>query len=128
MRLLFDRMAARPEINIFRALPSAQFAELRRRLVLMVLSTDMSRHFGMLQDVRQAWDSLSHACHRPILHYLSSHLSCVPRVCLSCRHILLPSLPSNRFLIPLYRRFRPRHELGQARQPLLSGLQRRSTR
>ncbi len=74
MRLLFDRMAARPEINIFRALSSAQFAELRRRLVLMVLSTDMSRHFGMLQDVRQAWDSLSHACHRLLLQYLPSNL------------------------------------------------------
>ncbi len=54
LRLLFDQMAARPGINIFRALPAGQFAELRRRLVLLVLSTDMSRHFGLLQDVRQA--------------------------------------------------------------------------
>ena len=30
-----------------------QFSELRRKLVLLVLSTDMSRHFGLLQDVRQ---------------------------------------------------------------------------
>ena len=50
---IFDRMAASPELNIFAQLSGSKFAELRRLLVLLVLSTDMSRHFGLLQDIRQ---------------------------------------------------------------------------
>jgi hypothetical protein len=49
---LFDQLADRPDINIFHQFTASQFAEVRRLLVFLVLSTDMSKHFSLVQDIR----------------------------------------------------------------------------
>ena len=54
--MVFNHMSDRPEVNIFRSLSASEFAELRRMLVLLVLSTDMSKHFSLLQEVRSLVD------------------------------------------------------------------------
>ncbi len=50
--MVFNQMSERPEINIFKSFTASEFAEIRRMLILLVLSTDMSKHFGLLQEVR----------------------------------------------------------------------------
>ena len=50
--LVFDQMAERPDINILRSLSTSEFAEVRRMLILLVLATDMSKHFSLLQEIR----------------------------------------------------------------------------
>ena len=49
---MFSTMAIDRTINLFRSLSSTHFAEIRRLLMTMILSTDMSKHFGLLQDIK----------------------------------------------------------------------------
>ncbi len=52
VRMMFQTMALEPDKNIFHSLPALQFCELRRLLILLVLSTDMNKHFSLLQEMR----------------------------------------------------------------------------
>lgn len=49
---IFSKMAAEQDLNIFQTLSSDQFVELRRLLIMMILSTDMSKHFALHNDFK----------------------------------------------------------------------------
>jgi hypothetical protein len=54
---IFSKMAEDQEINIFQTLSADQFVELRRLLIMMILSTDMSKHFSLHNDFKLMLES-----------------------------------------------------------------------
>jgi hypothetical protein len=53
LRVVFERMARDPAVDVLSGLDAAQHSELRRLLILLILSTDMSKHFSLLQNARR---------------------------------------------------------------------------
>jgi hypothetical protein len=54
---IFSKMAADTEMNLFQSFSAIQFTEIRRLLILMILSTDMGKHFALHKDFKSILDS-----------------------------------------------------------------------